>query len=203
MDLPVMPPLKPMLAKALDELPDGELALEPKWDGFRCIVFRDGDEVVLGSRNQKPFNRYFPDIIEPLRRSLPDRCVVDGELIVAIDGKLDFDALGQRIHPAESRVNMLAENTPVSFIAFDLLAHDDASLIETAFAERRQGLEVMAKAFEAPVHLAPMTTDRELAMTWFHDLEGAGLDGLIAKPLDGTYVPDKRVQLKLKHVRSH
>ena len=202
MDLPVMPPLKPMLAKALDELPDGELALEPKWDGFRCIVFRDGDEVVLGSRNQKPFNRYFPDIIEPLRRSLPDRCVADGELIVAIDGKLDFDALGQRIHPAESRVNMLAENTPVSFIAFDLLAHDDASLIETAFAERRQGLEVMAKAFEAPVHLAPMTTDRELAMTWFHDLEGAGLDGLIAKPLDGTYVPDKRVQFKLKHVRT-
>ena len=197
-----MPPLKPMLAKARDELPEGELALEPKWDGFRCIVFRDGDEVVLGSRNQKPFNRYFPDILEPLRTSLPDRCVVDGELIVTIDGKLDFDALGQRIHPAESRVNMLAEKSPVSFIAFDLLAHDDDSLLETPFAERRKALEVAARAFQAPVHLAPMTTDREVAMEWFHALEGAGLDGLIAKPLDGTYVPDKRVQFKLKHVRT-
>ncbi len=181
-----MPPLKPMLAKARDELPEGELALEPKWDGFRCIVFRDGDEVVLGSRNQKPFNRYFPDILEPLRTSLPDRCVVDGELIVTIDGKLDFDALGQRIHPAESRVNMLAEKSPVSFIAFDLLAHDDDSLLETPFAERRKALEVAARAFQAPVHLAPMTTDREVAMEWFHTLEGAGLDGLTATPLDGT-----------------
>ncbi len=197
-----MPPLKPMLAKPLDALPDGELALEPKWDGFRCIVFRDGDEITLGSRNQKPFNRYFPEIFEPLRASLPDRCVVDGELIVEIDGTLDFDALGQRIHPAESRVNMLAEKTPVSFVAFDVLAVDDRSLMDEPFRTRREVLETMATGFEPPIHLAPMTTDRDLAMRWFDELEAAGLDGLIAKPMDGTYVPDKRVQFKLKHVRT-
>ncbi len=202
MDLPVMPPIKPMLAKALDELPDGELALEPKWDGFRCIVFKDGDEIVLGSRNQKPFNRYFPELLEPLRESLPDRCVVDGELIVAIDGSLDFDALGQRIHPAESRVNMLAEKTPVSYVVFDALALGADSLLDTPFAERRAILEQMALGFVESIHLAPMTTDRTLAMEWFHTLEGAGLDGLIAKPLGGIYVQDKRVQFKLKHVRT-
>jgi len=202
MDLPVMPPVKPMLAKALDALPDGELSLEPKWDGFRCIVFRDGDEIVLGSRNQKPFNRYFPELMDPLRASLPERCVVDGELIVALDGKLDFDALGQRIHPAESRVNMLAEKTPVSFIAFDCLSDGDSDLMSSPFHERRAALEAMAGGFAPPIHLAPMTRDRELAMEWFHTFEGAGLDGLIAKPIDGTYVPDKRVQFKLKHVRT-
>ena len=197
-----MPPVKPMLAKALDALPDGELSLEPKWDGFRCIVFRDGDEIVLGSRNQKPFNRYFPELMDPLRASLPERCVVDGELIVALDGKLDFDALGQRIHPAESRVNMLAEKTPVSFIAFDCLSDGDSDLMSSPFHERRAALEAMAGGFAPPIHLAPMTRDRELAMEWFHTFEGAGLDGLIAKPIDGTYVPDKRVQFKLKHVRT-
>ncbi len=197
-----MPPVKPMLAKALDELPDGELSLEPKWDGFRCIVFRDGDEIVLGSRNQKPFNRYFPELMDPLRASLPDRCVVDGELIVALDGKLDFDALGQRIHPAESRVNMLAEKTPVSFIAFDCLSDGDSDLMASPFHERRTALEAMANRFAPPIHLAPMTRDRDLAMEWFHTFEGAGLDGLIAKPVDGIYVPDKRVQFKLKHVRT-
>lgn len=202
MDLPVMPPIKPMLAKAKDELPEGELALEPKWDGFRCIVFKDGDEIVLGSRNQKPFNRYFPELMEPLRASLPDRCVVDGELIVSIDGTLDFDALGQRIHPAESRVNMLAEKTPVSYVAFDCLALGDESLLNTPFAQRRAELESIAPKFTDSIHLAPMTTDRTLAMEWFHTLEGAGLDGLIAKPLDGVYVQDKRVQFKLKHVRT-
>lgn len=202
MDLPVMPPIKPMLAKALEELPDGELALEPKWDGFRCIVFKDGDEIVLGSRNQKPFNRYFPELMDPLRASLPECCVVDGELIVSIDGTLDFDALGQRIHPAESRVNMLAEKTPVSFVAFDLLALGDESFMETTFAERRKELEKLGPKFEQSIYLAPMTTDRAQAMEWFHTLEGAGLDGLIAKPLDGIYVQDKRVQFKLKHVRT-
>ncbi len=202
MDLPVMPPIKPMLAKALETLPDGELALEPKWDGFRCIVFKDGDEIVLGSRNQKPFNRYFPEIMDPLRDSLPDRCVVDGELIVAIDGSLDFDALGQRIHPAESRVNMLAEKTPVSYVAFDCLALGDDSFLDTPFSDRRRALESLAPSFVESVHLAPMTTDRTQAMEWFHTLEGAGLDGLIAKPLDGVYVQDKRVQFKLKHVRT-
>ena len=202
MDLPVMPPIKPMLAKALDELPDGELALEPKWDGFRCIVFKDGDEIVLGSRNQKPFNRYFPELMAPLRDSLPDRCVVDGELIVAIDGTLDFDALGQRIHPADSRVNMLAEKTPVSYVVFDCLALGDDSFLDSPFAKRREALESIAPNFVDSIHLAPMTTDRTQAMEWFHTLEGAGLDGLIAKPLDGTYVQDKRVQFKLKHVRT-
>jgi ATP-dependent DNA ligase len=202
MDLPVMPPIKPMLAKALDELPEGELALEPKWDGFRCIVFKDGDEIVLGSRNQKPFNRYFPELLDPLRASLPDRCVVDGELIVSIDGTLDFDALGQRIHPAESRVNMLAEKTPVSYVAFDCLSLGDDSFLDTPFAQRRRTLESLAPAFTDSIHLAPMTTDRAQAMEWFHTLEGAGLDGLIAKPLDGVYVQDKRVQFKLKHVRT-
>lgn len=191
-----------MLAKAVATLPDGELALEPKWDGFRCIVFRDGEDVVLGSRNQKPFNRYFPEILEPLRNALPERCVVDGELIVVRDGRLDFDALGQRIHPAESRVNMLAEKTPVSYVAFDMLALDDRSLLDEPFINRRALLEVAAKAFESPIHLAPMTTDRAQAMEWFHGLEGAGLDGLIAKPLAGTYLQDKRVQFKLKHVRT-
>ncbi len=202
MYLPVMPPIKPMLAKALEALPDGELALEPKWDGFRCIVFKDGDEIVLGSRNQKPFNRYFPEIMDPLRDSLPDRCVVDGELIVAIDGSLDFDALGQRIHPAERRVNMLAEKTPVSYVAFDCLAFGDESFLDTPFSDRRRALESLAPSFVDSVHLAPMTTDRTQAMEWFHTLEGAGLDGLIAKPLDGVYVQDKRVQFKLKHVRT-
>lgn len=202
MDLPVMPPIKPMLAKALDALPEGDLALEPKWDGFRCIVFRDGDEITLGSRNQKPFNRYFPELFEPLRASLPDRCVLDGELIVEIDGSLDFDALGQRIHPAESRVNMLAEKTPVSFVAFDVLANGDESLVEQPFRERRAVLEHIADGFEASIYLAPMTTNRALAMEWFDTMEGAGLDGLIAKPLDGTYVENKRVQFKLKHTRT-
>ena len=162
MDLPVMPPIKPMLAQALDALPEGDLALEPKWDGFRCIVFRDGDEITLGSRNQKPFNRYFPELFEPLRASLPDRCVLDGELIVEIDGSLDFDALGQRIHPAESRVNMLAEKTPVSFVAFDVLANGDESLVEQPFRERRAVLEHIANGFEASIYLAPMTTNRAL-----------------------------------------
>ena len=202
MDLPVMPPVKPMLAKAVDALPDSELALEPKWDGFRCIVFKDGDEIVLGSRNQKPFNRYFPELLEPLRSSLPNRCVVDGELIVEIDGKLDFDALGQRIHPAESRVNMLAEKTPVSFVAFDLLALGDEDLMESPFSDRRKALEQIASGFTDSIHLAPMTKDRDQAMMWFHELEGAGLDGLIAKPVDAPYLPDKRSQFKLKHVRT-
>ena len=202
MDLPVNPPLKPMLAKAVDQLPDTDLALEPKWDGFRCIIFRDGDEIFLGSRNEKPLNRYFPELMEPISQHLPDRCVVDGELIVAIDGKLDFDALGQRIHPAESRVNMLAEKTPASFVAFDLVALDDKSLLETPMIERRSDLESIASEFAGPMHLAPMTRDRDEAMVWFHELEGAGLDGLIGKPLDGIYAPDKRTQFKLKHVRT-
>lgn len=202
MDLPVNPPIKPMLAKAVDELPDADLAYEPKWDGFRCIVFRDGDEVILGSRNEKPLTRYFPELVEPIKAMLPDRCVLDGELIVAIDGKLDFDALGQRIHPADSRVNMLAEKTPASFVAFDVLALGAESYLDTPMIERRERLEGIAAPFADPIHLAPMTRDRDQAMEWFRTLEGAGLDGLIAKPIGDRYVQDKRTQYKLKHVRT-
>lgn len=197
-----MPPVRPMLAKPATRLPDGDLSFEPKWDGYRCIVFRDGDEVVLGSRNEKSLNRYFPELLAPLRASLPARCVVDGELFVAIDGRLDFDALGQRIHPAESRVIMLAERTPAAFVAFDLLALDDTSYVERPFRDRRAALEAAAAGFTDPVHLAPATHDRTQAMEWFERFEGAGLDGLIVKRLDDRYVFDKRVQLKLKHVRS-
>jgi ATP-dependent DNA ligase len=202
MDLPVMPPIKPMLAKPVPELPLGEVSYEPKWDGYRCIVFRDGDEVVLGSRNEKPLNRYFPEMIEPLKASLPDRCVVDGEMFVSVDGRLDFDALGQRIHPAESRVNMLSEQTPADFVAFDLLALGEESFVGRPFSERRAALESIADAFGPPIHLAPATSDPEQAMRWFDEFEGAGLDGLIIKPLGDPYVFDKRVQFKLKHVRS-
>lgn len=202
MDLPVMPPVKPMLAKLTTSLPTGDMSYEPKWDGYRCVVFRDGDEVVMGSRNEKPLNRYFPEMVEPFLANLPDRCVVDGELIVAIDGKLDFDALGQRIHPAESRVNMLAAATPADFVAFDLLALGDASLVALPFSERREALERIAADFSPPVHLAPATRDPDVAMEWFEMTEADGLDGLIIKPLGGAYAFDKRTQFKLKHIRT-
>ncbi len=138
MDLPVPFPLKPMLAKPNDGIPEGDWLFEPKWDGFRCIVFRDGDEIELGSRNERPLTRYFPEMLDPLRAALPERCVVDGEIVVAVDDHLDFDALGQRIHPADSRVRMLAEKTPAAFVAFDLLALGDRSLLDQPFAERRR-----------------------------------------------------------------
>lgn len=202
MDLPVMPPIKPMLAKPSAKLPEGNVSYEPKWDGFRCIVFRDGDEVHLGSRNEKPLNRYFPEMIGPVIESLPNRCVVDGEIFVAIDGSLDFDALGQRIHPAESRVNKLAAETPADFVAFDILALGDESLIETPFSERRSRLESISGGFKPPIHLAPATADPRQALEWFTEFEGAGLDGLIIKPLADPYAFNRRTQLKLKHVRS-
>jgi ATP-dependent DNA ligase len=200
-----MPPVKPMLAKAVPEIPEdgaGDFLFEPKWDGFRCIVFRDGDEVELGSRNERPLTRYFPELIDPLRASLPDRCVVDGEVVVTSEDGLDFDALQQRIHPAESRVRRLAAETPARFVAFDLLALDDRSLLEEPFRDRRAELErALAKA-EAPVHLTPSTSDRSVAQDWFVRFEGAGLDGVIAKPAGGEYVQDKRVQFKVKHQRT-
>ncbi len=207
MDLPVNPPVKPMLAKAVKGLPEpdgkyGDIMFEPKWDGFRCVVFRDGDEVELGSRNERPLTRYFPEILDPIRAMLPPRCVIDGELIVATDNKLDFEALQQRIHPAETRVNMLAEKTPAAFIGFDLLAIGDEDLREIPFSQRRQRLEEAMAGVEAPVHLTPTTTDRETAARWFEVFEGAGLDGLIAKPVDDPYVENKRTQLKVKHIRS-
>ena len=198
----MLPPLKPMLAKPTRAVPDVPLSYEPKWDGFRCLVFRDGEELELGSRNTKPLNRYFPELLDPLRASLPERCVIDGEIVVAVGETLDFDALGQRIHPAESRVTMLAERTPADFIAFDLLALGDDSHLDTPFRERRRLLEGLGASFAPPVHLAPATQDRARAMRWFERFEGAGLDGLILKPLDDPYAPDKRTQLKLKHVRS-
>lgn len=191
-----------MLAKALKAIPDGDLSFEPKWDGFRCIVFRDGDQLELGSRNERPLTRYFPELVEPLKAQLPDRCVVDGELIVASGDALDFDALQQRIHPAESRVNMLAEKTPAEFMAFDLLALDDRDLTDEPFGERRALLEAIATRFVAPLRLTPTTTDRATALEWFDRFEGAGLDGLIMKPLGDPYSQNKRAQFKLKHTRS-
>lgn len=203
MRLPVTPPVKPMLAKVIERIPEGgELVFEPKWDGYRCIVFRDGDEVELGSRNERPLTRYFPEVLDPLRTALPERCVVDGELVVVVDDHLDFDALGQRIHPAETRIRQLAVDTPARFVAFDLLAVGDEDLRRRPFRERRARLEQVLADARAPVHLTPSTTDRHLAQRWFVAFEGAGLDGLIAKPPGDPYVEDKRVQFKLKHVRS-
>jgi len=192
-----------MLAKAVAGIPErDDLIFEPKWDGFRCIVFRDGDEVILGSRNERPLTRYFPEMVDPIRRNLPERCVVDGELIVATDDHLNFDGLQQRIHPAESRVNMLAEKTPAAFIAFDLLALGDDDLRHEPFHQRRAKLEEILADTEPPVHLTPTTTDHDTAAVWFTVFEGAGLDGLIAKPSDDPYVENKRTQLKVKHIRS-
>jgi ATP-dependent DNA ligase len=202
MRLPLTTPVRPMLAKAVDAIPEGDLSFEPKWDGFRCIVLRDGDEVELGSRNDRPLTRYFPELLTPLRSCLPARCVVDGEIVLVRGDRLDFDALQQRIHPAESRVNMLARETPASFVAFDLLALDDLDLTPLPFRDRRGTLEKVAGQFSAPIHLTPATTDRGVAADWFSRFEGAGLDGVMAKPLELPYVQDKRVQFKVKHQRT-
>ncbi|MGI8754651.1 MAG: ATP-dependent DNA ligase, partial [Acidimicrobiales bacterium] len=205
MDLPVMPPLAPMLAKSAPELPEGDEGdwwFEPKWDGFRCLVFRDGEEVVLGSRNDKPLTRYFPELVDPLKASLPERCVVDGEIVVAGPDGLDFDALQQRIHPAESRITRLAGETPASFVAFDLVALGDESLLDVGLAERRSRLETALGGASPPIHLTPGTVDRSLADDWFSRFEGAGLDGVMAKAANGTYQPNKRSQIKVKHLRT-
>jgi ATP-dependent DNA ligase len=201
MQLPVMPPVAPMLAKAVPEIPDvGHV--EPKWDGFRTIVFRDSDEVELGSRNERPMTRYFPEVVAAVKANLPPRCVVDGEIVVARGDRLDFDALQQRIHPATSRVNLLAHETPASFIAFDLLAIDDESLMETPFGIRRKRLEEALRSAQPPVYVTPATADLETARRWLQIFEGAGLDGVIAKPVDGVYTPDKRTMFKIKHERT-
>jgi ATP-dependent DNA ligase len=195
-----------MLAKAvagLDAVPDipGTL-FEPKWDGFRCIVFREGDQVELGSRNDRPLTRYFPEILDPLRASLPDRCVVDGELVVVTGDGLDFDALQLRLHPAESRVRKLAAEIPSSFVAFDLLALDDRSLLEETLSDRRRVLEEALAGAQPPVHVTPVTTDRAVAADWFERFEGAGFDGVIAKDPTLTYRSDQRVLWKVKHHRT-
>ncbi len=202
-DLPVNPPIEPMLAKLMNEVPDeGELLFEPKWDGFRALVFRDGDEIFIQSRDKKELNRYFPELIEPLKRSLPTRCVVDGEIILMQDGRLEFDVLQQRIHPAASRVKKLSEETPAQYVAFDLLCLGDESLIETPQVERRARLEKALEGAEPPVMLTPMTRDTDVAKRWFVEFEGAGLDGIVAKPAELAYMPKKRRLLKIKHVRT-
>ena len=201
--LPVTPPVEPMLAKASDALPDGDGWLfEPKWDGFRALVFRDGDEVFTQSRDLKPLDRYFPELADPLRAALPPRCVLDGEIVIARDGALDFDALLLRIHPAASRVNLLAAASPASFVAWDLLALDDADLRAVPQGQRRERLEDVLATAGAPIHLTPATRDRATAAEWFERFEGAGLDGVVAKRLDAPYQPGKRAMLKIKHQRT-
>ncbi|MFH9419306.1 ATP-dependent DNA ligase [Streptomyces sp. NPDC017529] len=201
MDLPVMPPVEPMLAKAAPAIPPG-IQYEAKWDGFRAIVFRDGDEVELGSRSGKPLTRYFPELVEALRGQLPPRCVLDGEIVIARDGRLDFDALLERIHPADSRVRHLAEVTPAAFVAFDLLALGDASLMAEAQQDRRQALTAALRDAADPVFTAPVTYDIEEARDWFEHFEGAGLDGVVAKPPALPYRPGRRVMVKTKHERT-
>jgi ATP-dependent DNA ligase len=195
-----------MLAKSVKGIPDpgkhGGLVFEPKWDGFRCIVFRDGDEVELASRNTKPLTRYFPEVVEAVRRSLPERCVVDGEIFVSIGDRLEFEKLQERIHPADSRVRMLAETTPAGFVAFDLLAVGDESLVKQPFEERRQRLEKALGDAVPPVHLTRTTTDPTEATEWFSRFEGAGLDGVVAKPMGSPYQQGVRTMLKIKHERT-
>lgn len=196
-----MPPVKPMLAKSVARIPPG-MQYEAKWDGFRAIVFRDGAEVELGSRTGKPLTRYFPELVAAVRERLPQRCVMDGEIVIAREGHLDFDALTERIHPADSRVRTLAERTPASFVAFDLLALGDESLLETAQTDRRERLAEALAGVRPPVHVAPATTDIEVARGWFEQYEGAGLDGVIAKPLELRYRQDERAMYKIKHERT-
>ena len=203
MKLPVMPPVKPMLAKLARELPDrAGLVFEPKWDGFRAIVFRDGDEVEIGSRNERPLTRYFPELVDPLRGALPERCVVDGEVVIAGPAGLEFDALLQRIHPAASRIRLLAQETPASFVAFDLLALGDDDLRSRPFSERRALLTGALKGARPPIHVTPATDDRDLAAEWFTRFEGAGLDGVVAKPVALPYKEDERAMIKVKHERT-
>ncbi|MEY9926258.1 ATP-dependent DNA ligase [Catenulispora sp. GP43] len=201
MNLPVAPPVEPMLAKSAAKVPTGDYLYEPKWDGFRCVVFRDGDQVVLGSRGGKELGRYFPELVESLKAALPQRCVVDGEIVVVVESRLDFDRLSDRIHPAASRIQLLAERTPASFIAFDLLALADRDLTAEPFTERRAAL-VAAVAEHEHVHVTRATDDPDLATTWFARFEGAGLDGVVAKPSQGPYTPGERSMVKVKHERT-
>ena len=203
MDLPVVPPVAPMLAKAAKELPVGQgFAYEPKWDGFRCIVFRSGDEVVLGSRNERPLTRYFPELVQPVRDQLPERVVVDGEIVIPTARGLDFDALQLRLHPAASRVRRLASETPASFVAFDLLALGDVDARPLPLSERWRILSELMGEVEPPLYLTPSTRDEAVARDWFASFEGAGLDGVVAKRLDQPYRENERVHVKVKHDRT-
>lgn len=202
MNLPVNPPLLPMLAKRVADVPEGDAWIfEPKWDGFRAIIFRDGDAIEIQSRDGKSLNRYFPEVVAVLKEQLPERCVLDGEIVIAAEGRLEFDLLSLRVHPAASRVKMLAEETPASVVFFDLLALGDESLMATPLVERKRLLAKVLAGARPPIHLTPETTDRAIAEDWFKRFEGAGLDGVMAKPASGLYTPDKRTMLKVKHER--
>jgi ATP-dependent DNA ligase len=202
MQLAVNPPILPMLANRVGELPIGDgWIFEPKWDGFRTLIFRDGDELFIQSRDEKPLERYFPELVEPLKAQLPERAVVDGEIVIALGDALDFEALQLRLHPAASRVKLLAKETPASIVFFDILCAHDRDLRTSPFAERRAMLESLLGDAAAPLHLTPATRDRAIAADWFRRFEGAGLDGVIAKPERGAYEPNKRVMLKVKHER--
>jgi ATP-dependent DNA ligase len=201
--LPFQPPIEPMLAKLSNEIPDGDRWIyEPKWDGFRALVFKAGDQVYIQSRDLKPLGRYFPELEVELRKHLPDRCVLDGEVVIATDGRLDFEALLLRIHPAASRVQMLAEQSPSSYVAWDLLALGDEDLRQLPQAERRKRLEGAMAGVKPPVHITPATRDKAIAADWFSRFEGAGLDGVVAKPEDLPYSPGKRLMTKVKHART-
>jgi ATP-dependent DNA ligase len=203
MRLPFSPPLAPMLSAAAPRLPDGEGWLfEPKWDGFRTLVFRDGDEILLQSRDEKPLNRYFPELLSPLASTLPERCVLDGEIVIASGGGLDFEALLLRIHPAATRVKLLAEQSPASLVAWDLLALGDDDLRKLPLTTRRERLEEVLGTAQPPLHLSPATRDRAVAEDWFRRFEGAGLDGVMAKRLESPYRPGERTMIKVKHART-
>ena len=203
LNLPVQPPIEPMLAQLTREMPSGEGWLyEPKWDGFRALVFWDGDSLVIQSRDLRPLGRYFPEVEAGLRANLEPGVVVDGEIVIAGRNGLDFDALLQRIHPAGSRINMLARETPASFVAFDILVHGGKDLLTSSQAERRARLETALRSMTPPVYLTPATTDRDLANRWFERFEGAGLDGVVAKRVDSPYEPGHRSMLKIKHQRT-
>ncbi|MEO8623516.1 MAG: ATP-dependent DNA ligase [bacterium] len=202
MHLPVNPPLLPMLAKRVSELPPGDgWIFEPKWDGFRTLIFRDGDEIFIQSRDEKPLDRYFPDLLEPLKAQLPERCVLDGEIVIVRGDALEFEALQLRLHPAASRVRMLAGEMPASVVFFDLLCEGDRDLRDMPFVERRAALSKLLEHVATPLHITPATRDRDIAADWFRRFEGAGLDGVIAKHESGLYEPNKRVMLKVKHER--
>jgi len=191
-----------MLAQRVDELPaEGDYIFEPKWDGFRALVFRDGDEILVQSRDEKPLNRYFPELLGPLGLALPSRCVLDGEIVIVKNDELDFDALQLRLHPAASRVKLLSQQTPASLVFFDLLCREDKDFRGEPFQTRRRELESLISSVAPPLHLTPATDDRSIASDWFRRFEGAGLDGVIAKPISGTYEANKRVMLKVKHER--
>ena len=202
MDLPINPPVLPMLAKRVGELPPGEGWLfEPKWDGFRTLIFRDGDELFIQSRDEKPLDRYFPELAAPLKAQLPKQCVLDGEIVIAIGEALEFDTLQMRLHPAASRVEKLSKEIPASVVFFDILAEGKKDLTKVAFEERRERLCALLGDAKPPLHVTPATRDRAKAADWFKRFEGAGLDGVMAKLLSGVYEPNKRTMLKVKHER--